>query len=146
LPSNFLYEDAENGFVIPYNNITYTVAKIPPHEYDRRNNFTAYGIPFNYTYRNGNYELYFYPNLAYTLNVYYIKDYQYLVNAADTNDWTNYADKLIEYDAIARLLADFRLDEERAARFVARRNEELVALETRSMKQNATGRITVCLP
>jgi hypothetical protein len=146
LPSDFLYEDAENGFVIPYNNISYQIKKVPPHQYDRNNNYTAYGIPFIYTYRNGNYELYFYPNLAYTLNVYYIADYQYLVNSTDTNDWTNYADKLIEYDAIARLLADLRLDEARADKFRMRRDEELVALESRALKQNATGNVTVYLP
>lgn len=142
LPVDFLYEEPENGFVIPYNHLYYRILKKPPSEYDATN-VGGIGLPFIYTYRNGNYEFYFLPNIAYTLNVYYRKDYVPLVNVGDNNDFTNYADKLIEYDAISRLLSDLRLDDDRADKFAARAMQEKRQLESRSAKQNATGQLSV---
>ena len=142
LPSDFLYEEPGNGFVIPYNHLRYRILKKPPAEYDACN-VGGIGLPFIYTYRNGNYEFYFLPNIAYTLNVYYRKDYVPLVLSTDNNDFTNYADKLVEYDAIARLLADLRLDDDRSDRFAARAAMEKRMLQSRSAKQDATGELTV---
>lgn len=142
LPSDFLYEDEDNGFVIPYSNLKYTMVKKPPREFDAVN-VSGVGLPYMYTYRNGNYEFYFLPNIAYTLNVYYRNDYAPLVNAGDNNDFTNFAGKLIEYDAVGRLLADLRLDDDRADRFFARAQQEYVNLKSRSSKQNATGQMSV---
>ena len=142
LPSDFLFEDEENGFTIPYNNLTYAVTKQPPAVYDNASN-NGKGLPYIYCFRNGNYELYFFPQIAYTLRVNYICDYVDLVAATDTNDFTKYADKLIEYDAISRILADLRMDDDRAAKFAARAQEENTNLKSRSRKQNATGRLTV---
>jgi hypothetical protein len=142
LPSDFLYEEPDNGFVIPYNNLNYTIQKKPPVIFDNTN-VHGIGLPFIYTYRDGNYEFYFLPNIAYKLNAYCRKDYVPLVLTGDNNDFTNYADKLIEYDAISRLLSDLRLDDERADRFAARAQQELRTLQSRSAKQNATGSLTV---
>lgn len=142
LPEDFLFEDPENGFTIPYNNLTYEVTKQPPKTYDDVS-INGMGLPYIYTFRNGNYELYFFPQIAYTLRVNYICDYVPLVNPTDTNDFTIYADKLIEYDAISRILSDLRLDDERAAKFDARTEKELTNLKSRSRKQNATGRLSV---
>lgn len=133
LPQNFLYEDEENGFTIPYNNLTYLIKKQPPAIYDNAN-IRGVGLPYIYCFRNGNYEIYFLPQIAYTLRVNYICDYVDLVNSSDTNDFTTYADKLIEYDAISRLLADLRLDDERAERFAARAQTEYTNLKSRSRK------------
>lgn len=142
LPVDFLYEEPINGFVIPYNHLNYRLLKKPPAQYDAAM-VGGIGLPFIYTFRNGNYEFYFLPNIAYTLNVYYRKDYTPLVNLSDNNDFTNYADKLIEYDAVSRLLADLRLDDERADRFAARAGQEFRTLQSRSAKQNATGELSV---
>lgn len=142
LPQNFLFEDEENGFTIPYNNLTYSLLKVAQQVYDNASN-SGVGLPYIYCFRNGNYEIYFYPQIAYTLRVNYYKDYPDLVNPSDTNDFTLYADKLIEYDAIGRLLADLRMDDERADRFAARTMTEYTNLKSRSTKQNATGRLVV---
>lgn len=142
LPADFLFEDEENGFTIPYNNLTYNVEKQPPKIFDDVS-INGVGLPYIYTFRNGNYEIYFLPQIAYTLRVNYICDYPALVNATDTNDFTTFADKLIEYDAISRILSDLRLDDDRAARFSARCEQENANLKSRSAKQNATGRLTI---
>ena len=142
LPSNFLVEDEDNGFVIPYNNLRYTMKKMPPQLYDGEN-IQGVGLPFIYTYRAGNYEFYWFPQIAYPLTVYYIKDYPDLVNAGDTNDFTKYAANLLIYEAVSRVLSDVRLDDARSARFKARAMEEYENIKGRSFKQNATGRLTV---
>lgn len=145
LPQDFLFEDPDNGFTIPYNNLTYKIEKISQQRYDNAN-IRGVGLPYIYCYRQGNYEIYFYAQIAYTCRVNYYKDYQPLVNPNDTNDFTNYADKLIEYDAIGRILADLRLDDDRAAKFSARADAEYTNLKSRSRKQNATGHLEVdCL-
>jgi hypothetical protein len=141
LPNNFLVEDEDNGFVIPYNEQRYEIKKKPPRIYDEQN-IAGVGLPYIYTYRAGNYEFYWYPQIAYTLTVYYIKDYPDLVNPTDTNDFTKYAANLLIYEAVSRVLSDVRLDDDRAARFKARALEEYENIKGRSFKQNATGQVT----
>lgn len=141
LPSNFLVEDEENGFVIPYNNLRYTMKKKPPQVYDAEN-IAGMGLPYIYTYRAGNYEFYWFPQIAYPLTVYYIKDYPDLVNPGDTNDFTKYAANLLIYEAVSRILSDVRLDDARAEKFKARAEEEYENIKGRSFKQNATGQVT----
>ena len=143
LPSNFLFEDDKDGFVIQYNNQNYPLDKVHPREYDNSFLSNGNGLPFIYTWRNGNYEIYWKPQLAYTMQVNFYADYPDLVNTTDTNDFTTYADKLIEYDAISRILSDLRLDDDRAAKFAARAETENTNLKSRSRKQNATGRLVV---
>jgi hypothetical protein len=140
LPSDFLWEEPENGFVIQYNQLSYSMKKKHPREYDAVN-VQGNGLPRIYTWRDGNYEFYFYPNLAYTMNIYYYKEYAALVQPGDTNDFLTYADKLIEYDAIGRLLSDIRLDDDRAERFMKRAEAEYSNLKMRSRKQAATGQL-----
>lgn len=141
LPSNFLVEDQDNGFVIPYNQLRYTMQKMPPLLYDAEN-IAGVGLPFIYTFRNGNYEFYWYPQIAYPLSVYYLKDYPDLVNPTDTNDFTTFAANLVVYEAVSRVLSDVRLDDERAGKFKARADEEYDNIKGRSFKQNASGQMT----
>ena len=142
LPQNFLFENPENGFTIPYNYLTYNLKKESQAIYDNAN-LRGVGLPYIYCFRNGNYEIYFYPQIPYTLRVNYYSEYPPLVSPTDNNDFTNYATKLIEYDATARLLSDLRLDDERADRMNARAQTEYVNLKSRSRKQDATGHLTV---
>lgn len=141
LPSNFLVEDESNGFIIPYNNLRYRIEKKPPQLYDAAN-IAGIGLPYIYTFRNGNYEFYWYPQIAYPLAVYYIKDYPDLVNPGDTNDFTAFAANLVIYEAVSRVLSDVRLDDARSEKFKARAEEEYDNIKGRSFKQNATGRMT----
>jgi hypothetical protein len=142
LPSDFLYEFAEDGFVINYNNLSYRFLKVPPAQYDDQS-VRGVGIPYIYTFRNGNYEFYFYPNIAYSLQVNYLKDYVDLVNTGDTNNFTAYADRLLMYEALSHLYGENRQDEEQGAAYAAKTKREYDLLKMRSGTNVTTGRLTV---
>ena len=143
LPSDLLFLDPENGFVIPYNQISYTLKKKHPVEFDSISIEGAMGLPFIYTWRNGVYSLYFNPNIAYTLNIYYIKDYADLQGDNDTNDFLTYADQLIMYETLSRLYGEERQDMATGDTYFAKANREFANLKVRSKLQNATGRLIV---
>ena len=142
-PTDFLFEDEDNGFVIPYQQISYTLKKKHPKEYDLESIQNAKGIPYIYTWRNGVYSVYFNPNIAYTLNIYYIKNYIDLSADADNNDFTNYADQLIVYEALSRLTGEERQDMDTGNSYSAKANREFTNLKQRSAKQAATGRLSI---
>lgn len=141
LPQYFLYEFPEDGFVINYNNLSYTMAKKAPKLYDAMN-VTGMGVPAIYTFRNGNYEFYFYPNIAYTMNVYYIRDYPDLVNQQDVNDFTNYAGLLLVYEALSRLIGEQRQDLDMAAAYEKKARREYENLKARGFQQTESGELT----
>lgn len=142
IPSDFLYEDEENGFVIPYANISYTLKKKPPKVLDGIST-NAQGLPFIYTWRNGQYEVYYLPNLAYTLNIYYIKSYSDLSADGDNNDFTNKADQLITYEALSRLSGEDRQDLQMDNTYAAKADREYKNLCSRTFQQTASGYLTV---
>lgn len=140
LPQDFLYEFAKDGFVINYSQLRYRFEKVPPSVYDD-SNVNGIGIPYIYTYRNGNYEFYYYPNIAYQLTVNYLKDQADMVNATDTNVFTQYADRLIMYEALSHLYGENRQDGDQAAAYAAKAQREYTLLRTRSAENAATGQL-----
>jgi hypothetical protein len=143
IPSDFLYEDQENGFVILYDQITYTLTKKHPKEFDRISIQNATGLPSVYTWRNGVYTVYFQPNIAYTMNIYYIKDYVDLSADDDSNDFTTFADQLITYEAVGRLTGEDRQDSASGSEYLGRADREFKNLTNRTSKQTASGRLDV---
>ena len=143
MPSDFLFEDSENGFVIPYQNITYTLEKKPPKIYDAVSIAGALGLPSIYTWRNGVYSVYYNPNLAYTLNIYYTADYTALSADSDNNDFTNYADQLLMYETLSRLSGEDRQDLQMDNSYAAKADREYNNLTMRSFRQKATGYLTI---
>ena len=142
LPSDFLVETPENGFVINWNNLSYTMIKKQPREYDSVN-VRGIGLPYIYCFRAGNYEFYFHPNIAYTMTVRYLRDYIPMTLDNETNDFTDYADKLIIYDALYRLSSELRQDEKMALYYSNARSLELTNLVQRTSKQTETGKLSV---
>ena len=142
LPSNFLYEFPKDGFVIQYSKLSYRFRKLSPDQYDDTN-IQGIGIPYVYTFRNGNYEFYFYPNLNYLLTVNYIMDIADMVNSTDTNVFTKYADRLIMYEALGHLYGENRQDLESEAPYAAKADREYRLLKTRGGQQVTTGRMEV---
>lgn len=142
LPQDFLYEFPEDGFVINYNSLSYRFLKVTPAQYDDQS-IQGIGIPYIYTFRNGNYEFYFYPNLAYSLQVNYLKDYSDLVTTGDTNNFTAYADRLLMYEALSHLYSENRQDIEQGATYAAKAKREYDLLKMRSGTNVTTGRLTV---
>lgn len=142
LPADFLYEFEKDGFVISYSKLFYRFRKVPPGEFDSAN-IQGQGIPYIYCFRNGNYEFYYYPNLAYSMTVNYLKDVADMVNAADTNIFTANADRLIMYEALAHLLGEDRQDDKSESNFFAKVDREYKLLKARSARGIASGHLSV---
>jgi len=142
LPSNFLYEKQKDGFVIYYSSLRYRMKKISPAQLDGMS-INGIGLPYAYCFRNGNYEFYFLPNLAYSLVVNYIKDYSDLVNPGDSNDFTNNADRLLYYEALARLYGENRQDSKMESTYQAKVEREYNLLRKRTGDNVASGELSI---
>lgn len=128
----------QNAITIVDSNTRFPLKQVDPVYYDSVNS-TATGRPTMFTYRNGQVNLYYYPDKAYTTFVYYKKTYANLVNDSDTNDFTNYAARLIEYKTLADCLRDYRSDFERSAVYEAQAQKELTTVQAESYDRSATG-------
>lgn len=114
IPEDFKQILEPNGIVVLVDQVRYTLQHIKPREFDNVD-VGGTGIPRFYTYRDGQFLLYEYPDQAYPIFLWYQKKYADLVADGDSNDFTVYADRLIEYKTIADLLRDYRSDYERAS-------------------------------
>lgn len=133
----FIYDTA--GIVINYASTRYRVNKVSVDEYDAMN-VEGQGIPFAFTYRNGQYVLYYYPDAAYTAIVRGIKAYTALANDNDTNDFTTEAESLIMYEALSRAYAEFRQDEKMETYYSARAQNEYTNLKRKTRTLAGSGR------
>lgn len=131
----------KGGISINYSQTRWAVTKISSAEYDAGNT-QGQGIPYVYTYRNNQYELYWYPDAAYTAVVRGLKDYVVLT-ANDTNDWLTYAEDLIMYESLSRLFGEFRQDDKMEGYYSARAKDQYNRLIAETNKRNKTGRIAV---
>lgn len=144
LPADFLYELPENGFVIAdISGIFWPLQKVQPHHFDYSSNANAIGRPFIYTWRNGTFAIYYKTNISYPLNVYYVRNYDPLVNDGDNNDFTNYADQLLIYEALSRLSGEDRQDLEMNNAYAAKADREYESLLQRSRRTVGTGHLSV---
>lgn len=143
LPSDFQYEDQQNGFVILDGQVFYTLEKKSPRDFDFDAVQNSMGLPYIYTYRNNSYECYFQPDQAYALYIYYIKDYTPLVNDSDENDFTIEASELLVYEALSRLIGEDRQDLQMNNTYAAKADREAKNLKQRTFKQTGTGRLEV---
>jgi hypothetical protein len=142
MPSDFLYELSKNGLVIEYASSRYPLVKVDNNFFDMRDS-EGVGLPAIYTYRNGGLQVYPYPDQAYTLKLYYIKDYTDLSDDSDTNDFTTYADKLVLYEALSRLHGELRQDEKMEAYYTGRAQAEYQNLLNRTSKLIGSGILSI---
>jgi len=133
-----LYLMRDDGMALLDQSYRYVLRHITPTEYDQ-NDIGQIGRPFAYTYRNGGYELYYYPMDPYQVRIHGIRDYVDLVEDSDTNDFTVYADRLIMFDSMARIYAEIRQDYESAAVFDKAADQEYRNLMTRTANNTTTG-------
>jgi hypothetical protein len=130
------------GITIDYANTRWPVKKITSDEYDCLN-VQGRGIPYAWVYRNGGYELYGYPDAAYTALVRGIKNYTDLSGDSDTNDFTINAPDLLRYEALARLYGEFRQDPKMEAYYAARATNEHTNLRQATNRLNGSGEFQV---
>ena len=140
LPQNFLYELPKDGFVILYSNLSYRFEKVNPSRLDDES-VNGVGIPYMYCFRNGNFEFYYLPNMNYTMQVNYVKDYPDFVADIDTNDFTKYADRLIMYEALAHLMGENRQDDAQDNNFAGKADREFRLLQKRSGSSVTSGNL-----
>lgn len=138
MPSDFLREIEHGGLTIRYSNIVYPLKKISTESYDKMDN-SGLGLPRFYTYRNNRIELYPYPSDAYTVRLRYLKDYAELSLNSDSNDFTSNADRLVRYEALARIYAEYKQDDKMESYYTARSASEENNLLKRSNALSGSG-------
>ena len=144
-PSDFLVPAMKSGgFAVEYGGVRYPLDKISQLEYDGLHTDTGQGLPRWYS-RNGNaeYQCYPTPDQDYTVRRHYLRDYVALSAAADTNDFTDNAERLIELWALANLTVELRQDTDMGDYYRKAANDEYRQLKVMTGKSNATGNITI---
>jgi hypothetical protein len=141
IPSDFNQFIEPNALVIEDSNTRYPVLKITPLQYDMMYS-GGNGLPRYFVYRNQAISLYYIPDQNYTYYLYYNKTYSDLVNDDDNNDFTNYAERLIEYRTLAECYLNYRSDPEMEASYGRKASEELNRLVRQSKSRLATGTLT----
>jgi len=117
IPTDFLQFKQDNPLVLLDSDVRYSLIHIKNDEFDALD-VGGSGLPRWFTYRNGEIQLYPYPEQAYQVTLYYIKKYPDLETPdddAETNDFLEHASRLIEYKTLADIFRDYRFDEEKAA-------------------------------
>lgn len=142
LPNDFLIEIPRDGFAVQDSVIRYPLEKVSPQEYDNLN-IQAQGRPYRYTWVGSTYLIYFYPDQAYTLLIKYLKEYSDMTSDVQTNDFTVYADQLIMYEALYKLMAEIRQDEKMSAYYEDEVKKEYGVLTSRTQKNIGNGSLSI---
>lgn len=133
----------DGAFVVEYSNMRYPLQKISENTYNAWFLENGYGIPRFYARVGQSYEMYPLPDSAYILRRSYYKDYTDLVNSSDTNDFTDYADRLIMFWACAELIGGLRQDDKMEGYFTNKAMDEKNRLLGFTNKLNSSGRLVV---
>ena len=141
IPSDFKQEIMPNGLVVIQGQVRFPLIKLTPLEYDTLN-VEGQGLPRWYTYRKGQFELYNYPDQAYSINLFYRKTYADLSADDDENDFTNNATRLIEYKTLADLFADYRANDPRSDRYEQKAHDEFIKIKRETNNRTVTGFLT----
>lgn len=146
LPSDFLIPAYDDGaFVIVYSQQRYPLCKAGQQAYDDMYLDNGYGLPRVYARVGASYEAYPLPDRAYTFLVRYLKDYDEIAfdNYNATNDWTQFADRLLLFWACANLIAELRQDDKMEAYYRNGAENEFNNLMRSTNRQNSSGSLTV---
>ena len=142
IPSDFLYEIPDGGLIIDYSDQRYRLEKVGNAEYASRNSGDT-GIPEIYRNRDSQLEVYFYPDQAYTLLLFYVKGYTDLSADGDTNGFTDNAERLIVNQTLAELFEHYNRDMEKGGYFRSIANLEFQNLMRESAGRTSTGSLDI---
>jgi hypothetical protein len=132
------------GFVIEYSNQRWPIRKISMEQYDTMFMNNGFGIPVFYAkMANEQYQCYPIPDRNYEVIRHYLKRYDPLVNDGDTNDFTDYAARLVELWSTADLIMELRQDRDMESYFRSRATLEQNNLLNLTQKQNAKGKLSI---
>lgn len=141
IPADFGQLIEPDAFVVEQAQVRWPVMKVTPLQFDTVN-VGGVGLPLYYVYRDGLLEMYFKPDQAYVYYLHYRRLYADLVLDADSNAFTENADRLIEYKTLADCYADYRSDLEMASYYTAKADKEMLAVKRQSYERLATGNLT----
>lgn len=138
LPTSWGFERPDVAFVIVRDQTNYPLMKVSLAQLEAMetqiNGFTQF-----YAFTGEDYINYPYPDTAYTLRRYWQKSYAELSGDSDTNDWLNYAERLIEAKALADLYLKYRHEPETAAIYQQVATDELTQLLAANNAREASG-------
>lgn len=140
IPSDFQYEIDKDGLVIEDSSQFYPLLKVSNFQYDLET-VESQGRPYIYRNRANVLELYFQPDQAYTLRLFYIKKYPDLSADGDTNDFTDNAEELIKAHSLYILYRDYRRNAELSVFYKNVADDELNTLYEESNARVTTGSI-----
>lgn len=115
IPADFKELIMPDALAVVDSDCIYPMRHLSPLQYDSIYVSNSSGLPRYYTYRNGQIEIFYAPDKAYEIKLFYRKFYADLTADDESNDFTNKCERLIEYKTLADLLRDYRADFERAA-------------------------------
>ena len=141
LPSDFHYQRHPNSLVLEKDSRFHELIQITPQQYDRRADTNSSSTPRYYTYRDGAFELYPYPDAVYTVNLYYYKSYVDLSEDGDSNDFTTNAVRLIEDKTLGDLFLDYRGDPESTQLYFSKAKDEHKIIKRQTYNRVARGKI-----
>jgi len=142
IPSDFKQEILPNGLTVIEGQIHYPLRKLSPLEYESIFIDDTQGLPRAYTFRKGQFELWYTPDRVYTVNLFYRKTYADLTTDGSSNDFTTNAARLVEYKTLADLLRDYRSDNERALLYDIRVEKEYNKIKKQTNNRTVTGYLT----
>lgn len=144
-PADFLVPSIKDGgFVIYYSNQRFPIMKCSMEQYDTMFMGNGYGLPVWYAkMADDEYQCYPIPDRNYEVVRHYLKRYDPLVNDGDTNDFTEYAPRLITLWAAADLSMELRQDNVMEDLLRKRAMLEYQNLLNLTTKQNAKGRLSI---
>lgn len=149
LPSDFKEFIMPDALAVVDSECIYPMIHMTPLEYDSIYVSNSSGLPRYYTYRNGQIEIFYAPDKAYVIKLFYRKFYADLVSDDDSNDFTNKCERLIEYKTLADCLRDYRADFERAAAYDSPNSKggavvqnEYTKIKRETQNRTVTGELT----
>lgn len=143
LPDTWFLPSIDESFVLQYSGIRYPLKKISEPMYNDFYLSNGVGQPWYFArLANTEYQVFPIPDRDYTLLRFYLRDYDALVENADTNDFTDHAQDLVQYTAAAYGSRDLRQDLNMYEAFYKQAELEYKNLLTNARKANATGSLT----
>lgn len=144
-PDDFLVPALkDDGFAIEYGNIRYPLSKVVKQVYDNLYIANAQGLPRWYARcADDEYQCFPIPNIAYTVQRHYLKDYVDLANNDDTNDFTDYAERLVKLWTLANLTQELRQDTDQATYYREAAENEFRNLQKMTSKSNGSGKLVL---
>lgn len=140
--TDFKFQKHPSGLVLLDNSFFYTLQSVSNIKFDNLTNSASNGLTRFYTYRDGGFELTPYPQEAYTIYLYYYKTYANLSADGDTNDFSTYANDLIEKRATAQCYLKYKENTEKYTIFSGEERDEFKTLKRETMNRRATGNLT----